>query len=83
MKPRMDLYDKLPSEVREAMGDALAPWSAEYLYKQIQSGRSVKSVVDEIQTLDREQHRNAKMMGVVADSRSFKIRPWRKPRRIR
>lgn len=79
----MDLYDKLPLEVKQALWDALAPWSVAYVYDQLQ-GRSVSSVIAEINRMDQEQHRNAKMAGVVPDApKGFKIRPRRSPRRIR
>ena len=35
IKPRMDLYDQLPPEVRRALGEALVPFSAEYCWKQL------------------------------------------------
>jgi len=84
-KARMDLYDRLPREVREAMGEALVPFSAEYMYNMMQEGASVAQMVDAIRNEEMNQHRGAAIFAKVvpAAPAGFKIRPWRKPRRIR
>jgi hypothetical protein len=91
----MDLYDKLPPDVRAAIGDALSPINVEYLHGLMERGASASDLIKEIMDVDRDQHhgaRNARVRlfgkvttdGVVpAQPDGFKIRSFRKRRRVR
>ena len=67
-RPRMDLYDSLPKEVREAVNSALCPISVEYLHGKMKSGSSIKELIAEIRKCDDDQHSGAAMMKVVPAS---------------
>lgn len=82
--PRMDLYDKLPAEVRRALGEALAPISVEYLYSLMQRGTTANGLINEIKKIDAEQHHGAVMYGVVPSAKGgFVTVARRVKRRVR
>lgn len=82
-RPRMDLYDKLPVEVRRKINDSLIPISAEYIYNLLQRGWTVGQVIEEIKREEFNQHNGAAMFGVVCPQKTLSVKVTRKHRRMR
>ena len=65
MRPNMDAYDALPPDVREAVGDCLAPWSVEMIAGWVAAGWNEQHIVAELERMDREEHARSVVTGVV------------------
>ena len=95
MTPRMDLFDKLPVEVRQAINDALSPISVEYIYSMMIAGAPTQQLLEVIDDIDAEQHRGARLArlkmfgrittdGVVPSAPDgFKVNALKTTRKIR
>ena len=76
----LDISDRLEKIVREALNNALAPYHAKHFV-----GMSPEAAIARISEWDRDQHRGARMAGVVAPigSQTFRLTPKRQRRRVR
>jgi len=76
----LDISDRLEKIVREALNNALAPYHAKHFV-----GLTPEAAIARIDRWDKDQHRGARMAGVVAPvgSLPFRITPKRQRRRVR
>jgi len=79
-KESLEISDLLHPRVREALDNALAPYHAKHFV-----GLPVETALARIKQWDMEQHRGARMVGVVASigSQSFRLTPKRQRRRVK